>query len=197
MKYLPKNHDEFPELLLRSGDILFNRTNSPELVGKTAVYKGEPDPCSYASYLIAVRPIALWSPDVLAFFINSMLGRAWIASVVSQQVGQANVNGTKLAALSFPFPPAIEQLAMVNSVEEQISVLEKTTKEVDAHIARAARLRQATLKRAFEGRLVPQDPKDEPAGELLARIRAKREEEAKGLIGQKKGLKKTRKNTRI
>jgi type I restriction enzyme S subunit len=52
LKYLPKDHDEFPELLLKEGDLLFNRTNSAELVGKCAVYGGVPDVCSYASYLM-------------------------------------------------------------------------------------------------------------------------------------------------
>src|SRR5437762_3297227 len=55
LKYLPAGHDEFPKLLLQAGDLLFNRTNSAELVGKSAVYSGVPSPCSYASYLVALR----------------------------------------------------------------------------------------------------------------------------------------------
>ena len=57
LKHLPLDHSEFPKLLLANGDLLFNRTNSAELVGKTAVYRGRPDPCSFASYLISVRMI--------------------------------------------------------------------------------------------------------------------------------------------
>jgi hypothetical protein len=49
LKYLPKSHDEFPELLLARGDLLFNRTNSTELVGKTAVSKDTPQPCPFAT----------------------------------------------------------------------------------------------------------------------------------------------------
>ena len=185
LKHLPKKHEEFPELFLEPGDVLFNRTNSPELVGKTAVYKGNPNPCSYASYLIGIRSVIGWEPDILAYFINSSLGRAWIASVVSQQVGQANVNGTKLAALAFPLPPAREQREVVKSVEEQISSLDQTGKDSEALIVRSARLRQSILKRAFEGKLVPQDPTDEPAGELLARIRAERA--AQSVVGRGRG----------
>src|SRR5688572_27326807 len=55
LKYLPETHSEFPLLLLRAGDLLFNRTNSADLVGKTAAYKGVPSPCSFASYLIRIR----------------------------------------------------------------------------------------------------------------------------------------------
>jgi type I restriction enzyme S subunit len=170
LKFLPEKHEEFPELFLEPRDVLFNRTNSPELVGKTAVYKGNPAPCSYASYLIGIRPLSGWEPDVLAYFVNSSLGRAWIASVVSQQVGQANVNGSKLAALAFPLPPVKEQLEIVKLVEEQISSLDRTGKDTEELLVKAHRLRQSVLKRAFEGKLVPQDPKDEPASELLKRI---------------------------
>jgi type I restriction enzyme, S subunit len=106
LKYLPESHDEFPELLLEPDDLLFNRTNSPELVGKTAVYTGKPSPCSFASYLIRARFINGVDPNFISYFINSIYGRIWIKTVVSQQVGQANVNGTKLQALSVPLPPS-------------------------------------------------------------------------------------------
>ncbi len=174
LKYLPQDHAEFPDLLLKQGDVLFNRTNSAELVGKSAVYKGTPYPSSYASYLIAVRLIEGCLPDYLSYFLNSSHGRAWVASVVSQQVGQANVNGTKLQALTFPLPPLAEQEEIVAEVERRLSVIEEVEAQVEVGLKRAARLRQSILKRAFEGRLVPQDPDDEPASVLLERIREQR-----------------------
>ena len=54
LKYLPTDHEEFPALLLRDRDVLFNRTNSPELVGKAALVRNLPGPSSFASYLIRV-----------------------------------------------------------------------------------------------------------------------------------------------
>src|SRR5690606_6999959 len=86
LKYLPADHSEIPRLLLEAGDILFNRTNSAELVGKTAVYTGHPNPCSFASYLIRVRTLPGTNPHYVSAFINSPHGRDWVASVVSQQV---------------------------------------------------------------------------------------------------------------
>jgi type I restriction enzyme, S subunit len=102
LKFLPMEHEEFPELLLKPGDLLFNRTNSFELVGKTAVYSGTPERCSFASYLIRVRFLGEILPEFVGYVINSVYGREWISSVVSQQVVQANVNGTKLKAFSVP-----------------------------------------------------------------------------------------------
>ncbi len=174
LKYLPSNHAEFPELLLELGDLLFNRTNSPELVGKSAVYEGYPEPCSYASYLIAVRLGDGCLPKLLSINLNSFHGRAWIASVVSQQVGQANVNGTKLQAFAFPLPPLAEQEQIVAEVERLLSVADDAEARVAAGLKRATRLRQSILKRAFAGQLVPQDPTDEPVAALLERITAER-----------------------
>ena len=178
LKFLPPEHHEFPDLLLSHGDLLFNRTNSAELVGKSAVYKGQPAPCSFASYLIRVRPAGGFAPDFLAYYLNSSHGRAWIRSVVSQQVGQANVNGSKLRALRIPLPPGAEQHRIVAEVERRLSVIEELETSLDHCVKRADRLRQSILKRAFEGKLVPQDPNDEPASVLLERIRAERAEQA-------------------
>ncbi|HET6381848.1 MAG TPA: restriction endonuclease subunit S, partial [Armatimonadota bacterium] len=174
LKYLPENHAEFPELLLAGGELLFNRTNSPELVGKCAVYRGTPTRCSYASYLIALELLPGCHPDYLSYFVNSTLGRLWVASVVIQQVGQANVNGTKLKALVFPLPPVAEQHRIVAEVDRRLSIIDGLEAGVEANLKRAERLRQSILKRAFEGNLVPQDPNDEPASVLLERIRAER-----------------------
>ena len=154
LKYLPKAHDEFPELLLARGDLLFNRTNSAELVGKTAVFKGTPYPCSFASYLIRVRFGRGCVPDFVNYFINSVLGRAWIADVVSQQVGQANVNGTKLQALAVPLPPLAEQTRIVAEVERRLSVVEESETVVSANLQRATHLRQSILQKAFSGSLI-------------------------------------------
>ena len=68
-----------------------------------------------------------------------------------------------------------EQQQIVSETKRRLSILQEVEAEVEANLKRAARLRQAILKQAFEGKLVLQDPTDEPASELLARIRAERE----------------------
>lgn len=180
LKYLEPGHEDIPRLLLEQGDLLFNRTNSAELVGKTAVYLGNPDPCTFASYLIRVRFVPGADPRYISVFINSPLGRGWIASVVSQQVGQANVNATKLNALAVPLPPEEEQRRIMVEVDRRLSIADAVESALASQLKSATRLRQSILKRAFEGRLVPQDPSDEPASVLLERIRAERGSHAGG-----------------
>ena len=169
LKYLPQAHGEFPALLMKKGDLLFNRTNSAELVGKSAIFGGQPDPCSYASYLIRVRFLDGVLPVLAAACLNSDYGRRWIKTVVNQTVGQANVNGSKLARFVLPLPPLKEQEAIVREIEHTASLLDSVVATVRTQLERAGRLRQCILKRAFEGKLVPQDPNDEPASVLLDR----------------------------
>jgi len=78
-------------------------------------------------------------------------------------------------ALPVPLPPLAEQEEIVSEIERRLSILQEVEAELEVNLKRATRLRQSILKQAFEGKLVPQDPSDEPASELLARIRAERE----------------------
>lgn len=174
LKYLPEGHSEFPELLLERGDVLFNRTNSAELVGKTAVYAGEPVRASFASYLIRVRCCGLL-PALLSGYVNSAYGRDWVASVVNQQVGQANVNGTKLRQLGVPVMPHEEQEEIVCRIETAFAWIDRLASETNSARALIDHLNQAILAKAFSGELVPQDPSDEPASVLLERLRADRQ----------------------
>ena len=74
-----------------------------------------------------------------------------------------------------PLPPFAEQHRIVAEVDRRLSVIQQAEAAVEANLTRADRLRQSILKQAFSGRLVPQDPNDEPASVLLERIRAERE----------------------
>jgi type I restriction enzyme S subunit len=80
----------------------------------------------------------------------------------------------EIKALILSLPPFSEQHRIVAEVERRLSVVDELEAIIAANLKRAERLRQAILKRAFEGKLVPQDPTDEPASVLLERIRAER-----------------------
>ena len=175
LKYLARDDPETLKTTLIPGDLLFNRTNSAELVGKTAVYKASHPPASFASYLIRVSLSCDVAPAYVCGCINSQHGRLYINQVKNQQVGQANVNGTKLAGMPVPLPPLAEQRRIVAEVERRLSVIQQAEATVEANLKRAERLRQSILQQAFSGKLVPQDPNDEPASALLERIKAERE----------------------
>jgi type I restriction enzyme S subunit len=170
LKYLPEDLPSLTGLMLEDGDILFNRTNSAELVGKSAVYRESHPSATFASYLIRVTIDRNCEPYLLVYYINSVFGRSYIKSVVSQQVGQANVNGTKLANMPFPLPPMAEQHRIVAEVERRLSVAQEVEGAVAASLRRAERLRQSILKQAFAGRLVAQEADDEPGSALLERM---------------------------
>jgi type I restriction enzyme, S subunit len=178
LKYLPTDHPEFPDLLLETGDVLFNRTNSSELVGKTAVYSGNPHPCSFASYLIRVRLTDSYEPKLLSYYLNSVFGRNWISSVLTQQVGQANVNGSKLKSLQIPVPPRAEQSRIVAEIEKQFTRLDAAVASLKRAQANLKRYRAAVIRAACEGRLVPTEAElaraqcrdYEPADRLLERV---------------------------
>jgi type I restriction enzyme S subunit len=170
LKYLPRDHAEFPDLHLAEGDLLFNRTNSPELVGKAAVARELPAPCSFASYLIRVRFADGVLPEWVSYYLRSAYGRAWVRSVVTQQVGQANVNGTKLRALTVPLPPLDVQRALVEAVERYMEAARALETRLVGNLRQAVNLERAVLHAAFSGALSTQSSVDEPAELLLERL---------------------------
>jgi type I restriction enzyme S subunit len=172
LKRMPADWSDVDKFILQPGDLLFNRTNSAELVGKTAIYEEHHPESVFASYLVRVKTSDYLLSDFLSFYINSILGREYINSVVSQQVGQANVNATKLSKMTFALPPLSEQHRIVAEVERRLSVIDALEQAVATNLTRAERMRQAILKKAFEGRLVEQRSEDVDAQELLKRIKS-------------------------
>ena len=185
LKYLKKITDK--KLLLQKGDLLFNRTNSAELVGKSAVFNSD-FVCSFASYLIKVRFSEKLNSDYVCFYINSPYGKAWAKTQLTQQVGQANINSQKLQALQIPVPSLDEQKRIVAEIESRFERADALETAVDRALSNAEKLKQAVLKKAFSGELVPQNPDDEPASVLLDRIRAARAAEQRA--NPKKGKRK-------
>ena len=160
---------EIEKYKLTKGDVLFNRTNSPELVGKTAVYKGERD-AIYAGYLIRVRCLPTLLPEYLNYCLGSKAGRAYCWSVKSDGVSQSNINAKKLAAFRFSLPSIEEQTKIVRRVETLFELANSLEARYVAAHAFAQRLEPLLLAKAFRGQLMAQDPNDEPANQLLERI---------------------------
>ena len=169
------------ETSLTKGDVLMCRTNgSVRLVGKTAVVTSDLEPYhGFASYLLRFRLMETkFIPKWFHIYTTSQLGRAFIEKNAASSAGQNNVSLSLIHTMPMPLPPLAEQRRIVADVERRLSVVQQTEATVEASLARAERLRQSILKQAFSGKLVPQDPDDEPASALLERIKAEREAEA-------------------
>ena len=161
------NDAEIAKYLLNKNDVLFNRTNSPEWVGKTAIYKGE-IPAIYAGYIIRIRPH--FNSDYLNYLMCSDYERNWSKEVKTDGVHQSNINAQKLIAFAIPLPPLAEQQRIVAKIEEafaEIDAIEKNKELLKTHIKQT---RQKILDLAIHGKLVPQNKSDEPASVLLERI---------------------------
>ncbi|MBV4275692.1 restriction endonuclease subunit S [Odoribacter splanchnicus] len=162
------NDEDIEQYSLEKYDLLFNRTNSSEWVGKTAIYKDE-QPAIYAGYLIRIRPLLI-SPDYLNTVMNSGYYREWCYNVKTDAVNQSNINAKKLSQLMIPIPPLREQGRIVAEIDKWISLIDivKNGKGDLQTVIKQAKSKILDL--AIHGKLVPQDPNDEPAIELLKRI---------------------------
>lgn len=163
---------EINQYRLHDGDVLFNRTNSPELVGKTAIFKSNRT-AIFAGYLIRVNNIpTIATSEYLNYFLNSHLAKQHGNKVKTDGVNQSNINGEKLINYPFPFCGLEEQKAIVGLLDARVSEIDQLEQTLATSLQQADALRQSILKKAFSGQLVPQDHTAEPAAELLARIKA-------------------------
>jgi type I restriction enzyme, S subunit len=125
LKHVDLPYPERARLLLKDGDILFNRTNSKELVGKTAVFR-ESREFVYASYLIRIRlneTVAL--PDYISHVLNSAVGRQQINALSRRIIGQANINSVELRSLRVPVPPLSIQREIVDKILASRTTIEQ------------------------------------------------------------------------
>ena len=167
------NDEDIKQYSLKKGDLLFNRTNSSEWVGKTAIYKGE-QPAIYAGYLIRVRPILI-SSDYINIVMNSSYYRNWCYNVKTDAVNQSNINAQKLSKLMIPIPPLKEQERIVVEMAKWTSLITSIKNDKEDLQAAIKQTKSKILDLAIHGKLVPQDPNDEPASEPLKRINPKAE----------------------
>ena len=184
LKLIDPATEDIPKFTLRRGDILFNRTNSPELVGKAAVFDLDRQ-MIFASYLVRVTCDQRFVlPEYLCGWINSPWGRQWAHSVRSDCNHQSNINVSKLRMMPVPLPPLDEQREIVRRMKEAFAFADTAEKAIDHALAEAERLPRAILERAMRGELVPTEAElarldggeYEPTTVLLDRIRADRAE---------------------
>ena len=171
------NEVEIETYLLKKNDILFARTGGT--VGKSYLVKDTPEEAIYAGYLIRTRYSNQLCPKYLKYFMESTLYWSQLKEGTIA-TAQPNCNGKTLAKMILPIPPLAEQRRIVAKIEELMPLVERYGKAQQAldqlNESLPARLRQSILQEAIQGRLVPQDPTEEPASELLKRIRKEKEQ---------------------
>ncbi len=162
------NEEDIKEFLLTKGNLVFNRTNSSDLVGKTAIYRGE-IPAIFAGYLIKIALLKV-NPEYTNLVMNSSYYRKWCYSVKSDAVNQSNINAEKLSNLLISLPPLAEQHRIVQKVGQLLTIVDTIEQLQEELKALVKQTKNQVLNYAIAGKLTHQDPNDEPAEELLKRI---------------------------
>lgn len=175
VRYLPGKSVDYPHDLIEVGDLLFTRYNgTPSLVGVCGRVRDLTEPTVHPDKIIKVRLCSDLSVSYLELAANAGESRRLIERRTRTTAGQAGISGADLKQMPIPLPPLVEQGRIADETERLISVADETKVALVHNERRCLRLRQAVLKWAFEGKLVDQDPNDEPVDDLLARIRTER-----------------------
>lgn len=164
---------ELRRALLQKEDLLIVEGNgSLDQIGRVAIWDGSIDPCVHQNHIIKARLSERVLPRFALLWLLSPLGRDAIVEQASSTSGLHTLSISKVSGLPLPIPPIQEQQAIVAEYDRRNSLADALRATTQASLRRAERLRQSILERAFRGELVPQDPNDEPAEALLARLRA-------------------------
>lgn len=133
--------------------VLFNRTNSPELVGKTSIYRGGQQ-AIFAGYLIKINNLSELDPEYLNYSLNTIFAKEWKLSVKTDGVSQSNINAQKLAKFEIAFPSIEEQKEIVKKVKELFAIADKIEERYNKAKVYTDRLTQSILNKAFKGELI-------------------------------------------
>jgi type I restriction enzyme S subunit len=175
-RYLPLRTEDVNDLWIREGDFFVSRANgSKRLVGRGTQAQAPPEHMIFPDTMMRLRFVrVLQETRWIATIWGSTLIRSQIDQAAKTTAGILKISQQDLARIAVPLPPISEQRAIVKTLEEQLSMVDQLEADITAILANAQTLRQSILHRAFTGQLIPQDPNDEPAEEILKRIAAER-----------------------
>lgn len=159
--------EDIEKYKLMPGDVLFNRTNSPALVGKTSIYRGE-YPAIYAGYLIKLDyDRSRITGDYLNYSLNTISAKEYCNSVKTDGVNQSNINAKKIGAYKFAMPNIEEQTEIVRILDDLLSKEQQAKEAAEAVLDQIDLMKKSILARAFRGELGTNNPAEESAVELL------------------------------
>jgi type I restriction enzyme, S subunit len=170
-KALPAGLEIENRWLIRRGDLLFSRANTADYVGAVVLVGADHPRLILSDKSLRLVVGAGVEPSWLLHVLRSSQARTAIESLATgTKESMRNISQEKLRILRIPLPPTVEQNRIVSELERQFSFIEACQRTVDVGLVRSAALRRSILKSAFQGKLVSQDPADEPAEALLRRI---------------------------
>ena len=141
--------EEIEKYKLKKFDLLFNRTNSREMVGKTAIFESDENTI-YAGYLVRFHPI-ISNSYFINFILNSKTHREWCNAVKTDALGQSNINAEKLKNFIAPLPPLKEQEEIVNKVESLLAKATELENQIQERKILSEKLAFGIIKEKLEG----------------------------------------------
>lgn len=166
MEFTPREQQVYR---LVQGDIVLSEASgSPDQVGKPAVWNNELENVCFQNTVIRLRPYEVDSHYLLTIFKHLYFNHTFARTAAG--VGINHLSAGKFSRIPIPMAPKLEQIRIVDDVETRMTLIGVIEQQIGISLKRAERLRQAILRDAFAGRLVPQDLDDEPASELLKRL---------------------------
>ena len=142
------------ELLLAKNDVVFNRTNSLDLVGKASIFRESPgSPVSLASYLVRFRFTARYNPEYANYVMGAQVLMALGRTLALPSIGQANLNPSRYALIEFPIPPKEEQSEIVACLLDRTGEINQVSTQISQSIESLAEYRSALITAAVTGQL--------------------------------------------
>ena len=145
LKYINIPESEIEKCIVKRGDVLFNRTNSKELVGKTCVFDLD-EPMVIAGYIIRVRVNKRVLPDYLSAVLNSQYGKRTLADMCKTIVGQANINAQELQNITILIPPIQLQREFSQSIDQ----VKKLAFNINHGLEKLEILKKALMQKYFQ-----------------------------------------------
>lgn len=163
---------------LEAGDVLYIEGGDKDKLGRGTVWKNELPICIHQNHVFRARMInrKINFPEFIAYNSQTQVAKGYFFNNAKQTVNLASINMTVLSELPVPLCSMEEQQEILDQLEKLFTKQDELNQTINSALRDAQNLRQSILKKAFEGKLVPQDLNDEPASELLKKIQKEKQE---------------------